>query len=94
MNRITNEPESAATPAVSGARFRAPNGGQLGSYILIWIYCNPLTPHKTAKRFLGKAWHWNHTSLEMFGEKAWSEARVRPVAGPTAIVIALAISDR
>ena len=31
-NCITNELESAATPAVSGARFRAPNGGRLGSY--------------------------------------------------------------
>jgi hypothetical protein len=28
----------------------------------IWIYCNPLKSHKTAKTFLGKAWHWNWTA--------------------------------
>jgi hypothetical protein len=35
--------------------------------LLIWIYCKPLKSHKTAKTFFGKAWHWNHTSLEILG---------------------------
>src|ERR1700677_1117357 len=29
---------------------------------------NPLKSNKTAKTFLGKAWHWNHTSLEKLAE--------------------------
>jgi hypothetical protein len=37
----------------------------------IWMARKPLKSHKMPKTFLGKAWHWNHTSLEMFGKKAW-----------------------
>jgi hypothetical protein len=33
----------------------------------IWIDRNPLKSHKTAKTFLGKAWHWNHRYLERLG---------------------------
>jgi hypothetical protein len=28
---------------------------------------NLLKSHEMAKTFVGKAWHWNHRSLEMFG---------------------------
>jgi hypothetical protein len=34
----------------------------------IWIYCNPLRSPKTTKTLLGKAWHWNHISLENLGK--------------------------
>jgi hypothetical protein len=33
----------------------------------VWTYSKPLKFLKTAKTFLGKAWHWNHTSLEILG---------------------------
>jgi hypothetical protein len=29
--------------------------------------CKSLKSHKTSKTFLGKAWHWNHRSLEKLG---------------------------
>jgi hypothetical protein len=47
--------------------FRLTGEKQLGSYLWIWIYCNPLKSHKTAKTFFGKAWHWNRISLEKLG---------------------------
>jgi hypothetical protein len=36
-------------------------------HFLIWIYCKPLKSRKTAKTFLGEAWHWNHGNLEILG---------------------------
>jgi hypothetical protein len=41
----------------------------------IWIRHNPLKSHNATKTFLGKAWQWNHTYLEMFSKKAWSDAK-------------------
>jgi hypothetical protein len=35
---------------------------------------------KTAKTFLGNPWHWNRTSSEMFGEKAWMPGTARRAA--------------
>ena len=43
-------------------------------------YRNPLKSHKTAKAFLGKAWHWLRTSLERLGKKAWRVAAPTPRA--------------
>jgi hypothetical protein len=37
--------------------------------LTVWIYCNLLKFHKTAKTFFGKAWHWNHRYLEKLGNK-------------------------
>src|SRR5277367_5483874 len=39
--------------------------------LLIWIYCNPLKSHKTAKAFFGKAWH-RTTLLWKSWQIAWS----------------------
>jgi hypothetical protein len=46
----------------------------------IWRRYKSLKSYKTAKTFLGKAWHWNHTSLEKLGQKAW---QVRSAARPS-----------
>jgi hypothetical protein len=48
----------------------------------IWIYCNPLKSPKTANTFLGKAWHWNHTSLEMFAKNLEAGRPRRPRPDP------------
>jgi hypothetical protein len=40
----------------------------LRTELFVWIYCNPLKFHKTAKTFFGKAWHWNHRYLEIFAK--------------------------
>ena len=46
------------------------------------MYCNLLKSHKTAKTFLGKAWHWNRIFLEILGKslEAARPSRVEPWA--------------
>jgi hypothetical protein len=51
----------------------------------IWIRRNLLKSHKTAKTFLGKAWHWNHRYLEMLGKKGWSDREAPRAAGRSCV---------
>src|ERR1700677_3852336 len=48
----------------------------------VWIYCNPLKSHETTNTFFGKAWHWNHTSLEKLGKSLEAREAPRSTGGP------------
>src|SRR5271155_363441 len=62
-----------------GKLFRVARGKILGTNVLVWIYCNPLKSHKTAKAFFGNVWR-KQAEIWKCLEKAW---RRRDRAGRT-----------